>query len=568
MQRTPVGSFLVTENGTQCVFTYTTEELREKDWFYEYTKNVYARSAIPDWATSKSSFSLQRLTTFLKRQLNMKQVEIRSSVLETGENLILKIFVHGGDGISHESIVPVDKAENIEDIFADALLLYLAPDVSAYTKRPREPEEVDDELFIAEEVLQDVGKATLVKISQMWALMLRSRTLADRSSDIWRAYKLSVDIEQQLDAGLFRGNVDAVYMSSLTIQTDFMVLFIEELLLPESDRSAIEEGYVSSAKEIYERNKEDPIIAVGYIRILMLFERKDEAVEVVKQAADVIENREIDTVTLVLALNFLLDQEKVKDAQKIFTKIKEKANYYSRYDSEFNAAFDVIDMRLSLTAGDIDRVLMLLASERLEDYPCLKFSFVNNINIYFHPDHAAFKRLPDSKQQTTLDAFNAEFQNLENIGLRSFDFYNAWGSLLSKISDYDGAASKYEETLNYPGDHEWSYLNWGSAKIDSGDYEMAVNLYRKSLEFGTVPNAVYGFLEALSAAGNSRGFMQEYLRYREKLEGADDELLRRFSILALTHTCRLGETLEVDSLVELNAEDLARFDRATCVWSD
>jgi tetratricopeptide (TPR) repeat protein len=168
-----------------------------------------------------------------------------------------------------------------------------------------------------------------------------------------------------------------------------------------------------------------------------------------------------------------------------------------------NAAWAIINVSKS----DISTYRKVVKNE-VTIAPCFEFFVTSKINEFIRKSI-----VPASANKVLIPLMAESIQKLGNSEIKSFDFFNEGGTILSSAGNYAAAYRNYEEALKYEGDHTWAWLNWGSAALHANDLSVAREKYEKSLSLGTVPAAAFGLVVTLAHQGEHEAYLAALKKY-------------------------------------------------------
>jgi hypothetical protein len=182
----------------------------------------------------------------------------------------------------------------------------------------------------------------------------------------------------------------------------------------------------------------------------------------------------------------------------------------------------------------------LIELANYDQYPCVRYAAIGTI----------IGKLNDEARLALRDVITNSFEKFETQGISDFHFYNGWGIQEASYGRYDSAMTQYEKALQYPGDHEWALLNWGSAAFRKGDFSLARQKYSQSLALISVPQAVFGLLTTLEKQNDLKEYLKIYSQYKDLLRTQNYDARRTFELDAIMFACQMRDWWPPPNILE------------------
>jgi len=297
-----------------------------------------------------------------------------------------------------------------------------------------------------------------------------SRTSADEHRDKIRALKLSNDLIIAFDPQFFHENIaPVVHMNLLATHARFhsSLRLIQYTLGKNRSVEAFSylkrEDILLLAKRIYERNKENFLVVFGYADIFSHLGKNKEALNMMRditelRAGKTVEEKRTAAIMKVFYLGALLDTGNLVKAKNVIQEFKyDSEAYRAEYDADIRLLIDFIEIGLRYLEKDFENILPVFSSGHFDEAPCLLF----RISGKMATNSWEKENISPLKVLKIRSAINEVFTSLEAKGLSNRMFFDLWAGLLTDLERYDEAATKFERSLDFRGDHVWSLLNWG-----------------------------------------------------------------------------------------------------------
>lgn len=499
-------------------------------------------SRTPDQVVSSQSLSIKKLAYWARERFGLNTArQLKPVLYADGDQFIVKVVPVPLDAGERKQVLA--KLDDAPRVLAGLLLDFLLPELLATETAGAGLSDAAHFVFplgSAELFLADRQKVLFVSNVFIGTQLERSRTHASRGA----AYTQWEAVNRQILA-------ETDYRRYGQLASLLKVGLAERIVMAEIHRkraagASQQETAALHRKHLGEYENELSRTVAGRIVLTMLDIRRGDMTAYARRLDDLLKEdvirtpgRTVPHVDLVSFLAMiLLEEGRYEEAGKILASPRWADHGIDRSNTDSAIVFRALRSVVRVAQNDPSEFTALVDG-RFGERPCAQYmasSLIDTSSRLGGQDAAALTDL--------LKTLRRSYEHLERSGLRSFAFYNAWGSLETRVGDPEAAFGKFEKAMRYEGDHEWALLNWGLAALNANRLDVAREKYAKSLEIGTVPMAVLGFMNVLIRQEDAGAYLDAFEKYTDVLGVFDHAYRSDFERFAIIFSCRAGRPLK------------------------
>lgn len=477
---------------------------------------------LPDWSISGNGLTIGRFARYVKNWLNLDFIEVTPYVITNQGVSTLQVDVYGPDR-EYKSVggAHIGSKSDIENALTDGLILIFAPDLMASIEKPRSPEDLTKHLALAEDFLRDSNKSTWIKLLQIETLGKVHLQQADQLKLALRAEDIALDIlsdERLHELGSFTDPAIDILTSTLANAVSTQLLYLEDFPDASQYENRIEtlfhyrDIYIEYARQVLS-DQDGSVMSIYHATVILWkFGEAEEAVKGLKRlftvAAETSQTSDDTFFWKALVVQSLIEMGAWNDALRFGKQIDtDLTEYKGDVRGDIRNLTGALAAILDYSNENAKTALKYLSSNAVIENPCISLfllSWLDSLN--------RSKNVPVVSKEEVNTVLSA-FLRAESVGLKSFRFYNLWGSTLSTYGKFEQAAARYREARDYVGDVSWSYLNEGIALRNLGKPREAKELFEASLNEGVTASAVMQLLSVLDATEQHTYFLEIFESY-------------------------------------------------------
>ncbi len=508
-----------------------------------------------------------KLIAMIKRQLGSRIIEVHAHVLKEPNGYKLQLMVEGFNDHVETRDTHMEAASQISGTLSVLLAEVLHPAAAAYHRATVRSSSLDDDLYVAENVIQDDKATYLIQLKRM--LLSLEADGKDKLEQAAAAFLIAEDLSQNYDSTL-AGSMSGI--STLIIEK--ARIRFERLLDEENGKDSSSNKKIIEAIERAKAVRSDTgfVTKIYLASVLVEAKRIDEAKFLLQQASEETSRdpnipADVKISVSIAAAGFLFDSGDLDGAQKIVDHIKYSSIDYHKSAPEYaKAYYDALEALIAFRRGSEVPAIGLLDSPLPDEQPCIAFMLSRSL-----ANSGIFKAeqvtsLPGRQLKKSLvKSLNTAFERIERVGVSSFDLFHARALFLGDTGDSRGAVEYHKKAREHPGEHTWSYLNEGWMQFRLGNHHEAERLFVRSLEGGAVLAAVDGYLRSISIQGRHRDFLREFNRFRVFYDKYSPEQRTYLAQMVARSLCETGEVATNETVSPLKLSELTSAELQHCI---
>lgn len=473
---------------------------------------------------SETAFSIGELGEYLKRIFNRSSIVLKPSIIwsEADSSYLVQVSARYNSNFSHNSELTAKNLNQAEDSLTLLILKYINPAIYASIMFETYPLDALEGISLATDHLQEYKEISSPSTLKGY-LYLGSTKESERLINLIKA-------ESYFE--------EAIKKNKFDFEAKIGLLFVEGNLLRRTDNSDYSKSYKKAKYDQAVAIADDLILKKKYLaeaytlKALLndITDRKKERLKVLKAGLNELPKNPLLQSAYI---TYLLDSKYLNEAEEYLKTIDYKS------DDPYYPTLELVNLRLLLEKSEF--IKMQLISTSVSD--CVvsylpQFLYERYIN---ETDPLKKKQL-----QRIIPTY---FGEADRSGVKSLVFYGIWANFLSSINHYDEALSKYKKSLEYPGEHRWTWLNMASILNKQKKYKEAEAHAKESLSLGVTGAGISNYLEAIFWQKDYQRFLTEYKSWKIPISVSHD-LNMRFLVLHGFAECYLGNMDEAKSVLE------------------